>query len=79
MSFSAETGGMASRMAAAALVGLAIGGGLGLLVGVLVGSGGPETVIFVGIGIFVGALIGGALGWFRGLGQVSPREGPYDE
>ena len=79
MSFDTEAGGMAARMATGALIGLAIGGGLGLVVGILVGSGGPETAIFFGIGIFVGALIGGALGWFRGIGQVSPREGPYDE
>ncbi len=71
---------MAGRIAVGALIGLAIGGGLGLLVGSLAfGSGTGGMAISVGTGVITGVLIGGALGWFRGLGQVSPREGPYDE
>ena len=79
MSFEGETGTIASRMLVWALAGLAIGGAVGLLVGVVFGMGSAETAIFIGTGGFIGALVGGALGWFRGIGHSAPREGPYDE
>ncbi len=80
MRISSESGSIAGRMVMFGLIGLAIGGVLGFVFGGLIfGFGSAGMTLSLGVGAMIGLFAGVAMGWFRGIGDSSPREGPYDE